>query len=107
MGVHDGPEYAIAARLATSTEGTAAIVAKQAIHGLGGIGKSRLAIEYAWRHALDYTVCLFVIADSRENLERNLAVLCDERILNLPARTVEPVSAPATPGFGIVIPSSC
>ena len=32
----------------------------QAIHGLGGVGKTRLAIEYAWRHASNYTALLFV-----------------------------------------------
>jgi len=35
-----------------------------AIHGLGGVGKTRLAIEYAWRHASDYTALLFVSARS-------------------------------------------
>ena len=34
------------------------------MHGLGGVGKTRAAVEYAWRHADDYTALLFVSAPS-------------------------------------------
>ena len=61
-----------------------AIVAKQAIHGLGVVGKTRLAVEYAWRFAADYCALLFVPADSGEALNRNLAALCGPKLLNLP-----------------------
>jgi hypothetical protein len=36
----------------------------RALRGLGGIGKSRLAVEYAWRHEADYSALLFVRAES-------------------------------------------
>jgi tetratricopeptide (TPR) repeat protein len=39
-----------------------AIGTRHAVHGLGGIGKTRLAVEYAWRHAEDYSALLFVTA---------------------------------------------
>jgi tetratricopeptide (TPR) repeat protein len=55
----------------------------QAIHGLGGVGKTRLAIEYAWRHASDYTALLFVSARSPVELRANLAGLCNPLVLNL------------------------
>lgn len=51
-------------------------VVTQILSGLGGVGKSRLAIEYALLHAKDYTALLFVSADSVESLHRNLAALC-------------------------------
>jgi hypothetical protein len=56
----------------------------QAIHGLGGVGKTRLAIEYAWRHASDYTALLFVSTRSPVDLRVNLAGLCNPLVLNLP-----------------------
>ncbi|KPJ92733.1 MAG: hypothetical protein AMJ53_08775, partial [Gammaproteobacteria bacterium SG8_11] len=67
-----------------NTERATAIVAKHAIHGLGGVGKTRLAVEYAWQTIADYEASLFVIADAPENLARNLAELCSAQILNLP-----------------------
>jgi hypothetical protein len=56
----------------------------KAVHGLGGVGKTRLAIEYAWQHAAEYTALLFVAADSPESLARNLAGLCGPAVLDLP-----------------------
>jgi tetratricopeptide (TPR) repeat protein len=56
--------------------GASAIVQPQVIQGLGGIGKTRLVIEYAWQHQNDFTAFLFVSANKPEDLDRNLAVLC-------------------------------
>ena len=55
------------------------------LSGLGGVGKTRLALEYAWRHAEDYTARLFVGADSVEALQRNLAALCRRRSSTCPS----------------------
>jgi hypothetical protein len=49
----------------------------QAIHRLGGVGKTRLAIEYAWRHAGNYSALLFASARSAVDLRTNLAGFCD------------------------------
>lgn len=57
---------------------------KLAIHGLGGVGKTRFVIEYALRHDEDYSAILFVTADTPESLRRNLAALCKPLVLNLP-----------------------
>ncbi len=54
------------------------------IHGMGGVGKTRTAVEYAWAHKSEYAALLFVVADTPEALNRNLAGLCDELVLDLP-----------------------
>ena len=59
------------------------VVARQAIHGLGGVGKTRLAIEYAWQNQADYTALLFVLADTPANLRRTLAELVGPMVLDL------------------------
>lgn len=64
----------------------AAVTAKQAIHGLGGVGKTRVAVEYAKRFSHEYTAMLFITADSPANLQRNLAGLCGALVLNLPEK---------------------
>ncbi|HSA85636.1 MAG TPA: tetratricopeptide repeat protein, partial [Nitrospira sp.] len=57
---------------------------KIAIHGLGGVGKTRFAIEYALSHEKDYSGTLFVTADAPGSFRRNLAALCKPLVLNLP-----------------------
>ena len=47
------------------------------ISGLGGIGKTHVAVEYAHRHREDYTALLFASADSPEKLHSSLATLCE------------------------------
>ena len=73
-------------RAALAGDGHAAALVGRALHGLGGVGKTRLAIEYAWRHAGDYTALLFLGADSPEKLNANLAGLAATDILDLPAK---------------------
>lgn len=60
------------------------IVTAQLVHGLGGVGKTRLAIEFAWRNRQRYAALLFVKADAPDNLAAGLAGLC--ATLNVPER---------------------
>ncbi|MFL6117136.1 MAG: tetratricopeptide repeat protein [Catenulispora sp.] len=50
-------------------------VVAQTIAGLGGIGKTTLATEYARRHAGDHLITWSLTADSRANAEAGLAAL--------------------------------
>ncbi len=54
-----------------------------AVHGLGGIGKTRAAVEFALQNAHDYTALLFVRADNPESLKTNIAALCGPLVLDL------------------------
>jgi tetratricopeptide (TPR) repeat protein len=57
------------------------------IHGLGGIGKTRLAIEYAWRFGRRYRAAFFVLADSPDGLDSGLAALANAELLDLRERS--------------------
>ncbi len=62
----------------------AALTQPQAISGLGGIGKTQTAIEYAYRHADQYQAILWVGADTPDVFTANLAALAKAEYLNLP-----------------------
>ncbi len=71
---------------ALDNAGAAAVGQDQLLCGLGGIGKSRLAVEYAWRYGGRYQAVLFVRADSRDGMRRGLAALAAADLLDLPER---------------------
>ena len=48
-----------------------------ALQGLGGIGKSQLAIEYAIRHQLDYTAIFWCSGRSRDMLRYDIAHIAE------------------------------
>ncbi len=56
----------------------------QAIRGLGGIGKTQIAVEYAYRHREEYKAILWAKADSREILVSELVSIAE--LLNLPEK---------------------
>jgi tetratricopeptide (TPR) repeat protein len=67
-------------RLTREDGGRTAIVSK-ALYGMGGIGKTRAAVEYAWACREDYTALLFVQADSPQEFRRNMAGLAGPLLL--------------------------
>lgn len=53
----------------------AAAVLPQAVYGLGGVGKTALALEYAWRNQHDYDVIWWIRAEQRNIANEDLAEL--------------------------------
>ena len=46
-----------------------------ALQGLGGIGKTQIALEYAYRHALEYRVVCWIAAETAETIIASLVEL--------------------------------
>ena len=65
-----------------TTEHTTALTQPQAITGLGGIGKTQTALEYAYRHRKDYRVIWWLRAEEPTTLAADYAQLAIE--LGLP-----------------------
>ena len=66
----------------------------QALTGFGGVGKTQMAIEYAYRHRQDYRAVLWCNAHSRESLISDFAALAG--LLDLPKKDTEDQAAVAS-----------
>jgi tetratricopeptide (TPR) repeat protein len=69
IGTFTGRESELAAIAATLTEGQPRTFV---LHGLGGIGKTQIAVEYFFRAAQKYHSRLWVVASSASSLETSL-----------------------------------
>lgn len=56
-----------------------------ALFGLGGIGKTQVALEYAYRHALEYSAVFWITAETVESITTSMLAIAD--VLHLPGRT--------------------
>jgi tetratricopeptide (TPR) repeat protein len=65
----------------------AALIQTQAISGLGGIGKTQTAIEYAYRYRGDYQAVLWTAADSREAVMAGFVAIAT--LLDLPQKEAQ------------------
>jgi tetratricopeptide (TPR) repeat protein len=76
---HQNPHFTGRDELMAGLHGALAVgkpgVLVQALHGMGGVGKTRMAVEYAYAHAAEYDVVWFLRADNSTTLLADYAAL--------------------------------
>jgi len=63
-----------------------ALSQRTAMSGLGGIGKTQIAVQYAYEHCDEYQVVLWARAESHEALTSSFVEIASTRYLNLPQK---------------------
>ncbi|PWK83652.1 ATP/maltotriose-dependent transcriptional regulator MalT [Lentzea atacamensis] len=72
--------------------GTAAVL-PEALHGMGGVGKSQVAVEYVYRHAAEYDVVWWISAEHPAQITAGLVELAKR--MGLPAGQAADAAVPA------------
>ncbi len=65
-------------------EQVVALTQSYALRGLGGIGKTQIALEYTYRHALEYSAIFWIDAETIEHVMSSLLRIAE--LLQLPER---------------------
>ena len=66
------------------SEQTVALTQSSALHGLGGVGKTQISLEYAYRQALEYSAVFWIGAETDEQVTASLLHIAE--VLQLPER---------------------
>ncbi|MEU6274091.1 FxSxx-COOH system tetratricopeptide repeat protein [Streptomyces populi] len=74
------------------TQGTTAIL-PEALHGMGGVGKSQIAIEYTYRHSSDYDIVWWIPAEQPAQIRAAFVDLAQR--LRLPTSAEANTAVPA------------
>lgn len=61
-----------------------ALTQSSALYGLGGVGKTQIALEYAYRHALEYSAVFWIGAETEEQMVFGLLQIAE--VLHLPGQ---------------------
>lgn len=69
------------------TEKQAVAVTQRALCGLGGVGKTQIVLEYAYRYQHEYQAVFWIKADTRENLLADFLALAN--LLHLPEQAAQ------------------
>lgn len=67
-----------------TSEQNMALTQSWAISGLGGIGKTQIALEYAYQHAQEYSAVFWISAATQESLQADLVTVAER--LKLPGK---------------------
>ncbi|WP_189133330.1 FxSxx-COOH system tetratricopeptide repeat protein [Wenjunlia tyrosinilytica] len=87
-----GREELLAALRERLEAGTTAVL-PEALHGMGGVGKSQLAVEYVYRHQADYDVIWWIPSERKAQAAQALVELAQQ--MRLPVKGEANQAVPA------------